>query len=55
MFKFLIGFFVGLFAGFLFGRVLPVQVLLIVGMGLIVAAASLLFIFHLGLNDFQDY
>ncbi|MBI5295061.1 MAG: hypothetical protein HY869_06265 [Chloroflexi bacterium] len=55
MFKFLIGFFVGLFAGFLLGHLLPMQVLLFAGMGLVVLAMSLLILFHLGLQDFQEY
>lgn len=55
MFKFLIGFFVGLFAGFLVGRLLPMQVMLFAGLGLTVLAFSLLILFHLGLQDFQEY
>lgn len=55
MFKFLIGFLAGLLAGWLFGRLLPLSVFLFIGVGVVFLAASLFVLFHLGLQDFQEY
>lgn len=55
MFKFLIGFAGGLSAGLLLWRLLPPAALLFMGAGLVLLMVALFVLFHLGVQDFQDY
>jgi hypothetical protein len=54
MVRFLAGCALGGFVGVLLGQIIPIQVFLIVGLALMALAGLLLFLFHLGLRDFQD-
>lgn len=53
--RFLAGCGLVLSAGVLLGSAILMRVFLIVGLALMGLAALLLFLFHLGLRDFQDY
>lgn len=55
MFKLIVGFIAGIFAGFLMGRMLPVEFFIGAGIVLIVLIIIFFLIFHLGLRDFQEY
>jgi hypothetical protein len=55
MIKLFPGFLAGLLVGFLLGRIVPIEFLLILAITCIVLAVVLFFIFHLGLLDFQEY
>jgi hypothetical protein len=55
MLKFIAGLVVGLFAGYLLGLVVPVRFFLIAILALMVLAILLFFLFHLGVQDFQEY
>ncbi len=55
MLKFVAGIVVGLFAGYLFGLVIPVKFFLIASLALVALAVVLFFVFHFGLRDFQEY
>jgi uncharacterized membrane protein YfcA len=55
MVRFLAGCGLGVFAGVLLGQVIPMRVFLIVCLALMALAVGLLFLFHLGIRDFQDY
>lgn len=55
MMRFLAGLGVGIFAGYLLGLVIPIQVFLIACLALAALVALLLFLFHLGIRDFQEY
>lgn len=55
MVKFIGGLVVGLFAGYLLGLVVPVKFFLIACLLLTALLALLFFLFHLGIQDFQEY
>jgi hypothetical protein len=55
MFKLFVGFLAGVFAGYLLGLVIPVKFFMIACLVLLALAVLLLFVFHLGLRDFQEY
>lgn len=53
--RFLAGLVVGIFAGYLLGLIIPIEVF--IGACLVLAGLVilLLFLFHLGVRDFQEY
>lgn len=53
--RFLAGFGVGVFAGYILGLVIPLQVFMIACLVLMALAFLLFFLFHLGVQDFQEY
>jgi uncharacterized membrane protein YfcA len=55
MLKLLIGFLVGVFAGYVLGLVVPVEFFFIACLVLLVLAVLWFYLFHLGLRDFQEY
>lgn len=55
MMRFLAGCGVGIFAGYLFGLVIPLKVFMIVCLVLLALMVLLFFVFHLGVQDFQEY
>jgi hypothetical protein len=55
MMCFLSGLGVGLFAGYLLGLVIPLQVFMIICLVLAGLVVLLFFLFHLGIRDFQEY
>jgi hypothetical protein len=55
MLKFVAGFVVGLFAGYLLGLAVPVEFFLIACLVFLALTVLLFYLFHLGLRDFQEY
>lgn len=55
MFKFFAGFGIGIFAGYLLGLVIAIKVFMIACLVLLILMALLFFLFHLGVQDFQEY
>jgi hypothetical protein len=55
MMRFLAGVGVGIFVGYLLGLVIPLQVFMIICLVLAGLVVLLLFLFHLGVRDFQEY
>jgi len=54
MFKFLAGFGIGIFAGYLLGLVVPLKVLTIACLVFLALVVLPFFLFHLGHQDFQN-
>ncbi len=54
MLRFLAGLGLGLFAGYLLGLVIPIQVFIIACLVLLAFVVVVFFLFHLGVQDFQD-
>lgn len=52
--RFLTGCGVGLFAGYLLGRVVPLDIFLLACLILTALMILLFFLFHLGVRDFQE-
>ena len=55
MVRFLVGCGVGIFAGYLLGFVIPLKVFMIACLVLLALVVLLFFLFHLGVQDFQEY
>ena len=55
MIRFLAGLGIGIFAGYLLGFVIPLKVFMIACLVLMVLAVLLFILFHLGVQDFQEY
>ena len=55
MMRFLAGFCIGVFAGYLLGLVIPLKVFMIACLVLLALVILLFFLFHLGILDFQEY
>jgi hypothetical protein len=55
MMRFMSGCGVGLFAGYLLGLVIPIEVFLITCLVLLALVVLLLVLFHLGIREFQEY
>lgn len=55
MVRFFAGFGIGIFAGYLLGLVIPLKVFMIACLVLMALVVLLLFLFHLGIQDFQEY
>ncbi len=55
MSRFLAGCGVGIFAGYLLGLVIPLKVFMIACLVLLALIVLLFFLFHLGVQDFQEY
>lgn len=55
MIRFLTGCGVGIFAGYLLGLVIPLKVFMIACLVLMALVVLLFFVFHLGVQDFQEY
>ena len=55
MLRFFAGVGIGIFAGYLLGLVIPIRVFMIACLVLLALAVLLLFLFHLGIQDFQEY
>ena len=55
MMRFLAGLGVGIFAGYLLGLVISIQVFMIACLVLLALVILLFFLFHLGIRDFQEY
>ena len=55
MMRFLAGLGAGMFVGYLLGLVIPLQVFMIICLVLAGLVVLLLFLFHLGVRDFQEY
>ena len=55
MIRFLAGFGIGIFAGYLLRPVIPLQVCMIICLVLLALVVLLFFLFHLGIQDFQEY
>ena len=55
MMRFLAGVGIGIFVGYLLGLVIPLQVFMIICLVLAGLVVLLLFLFHLGIRDFQEY
>lgn len=55
MMRFLAGLGIGIFAGYLLGFVIPLQVFMIICLVLAGLVILLFFLFHLGVRDFQEY
>lgn len=54
MLRFLAGLGLGLFAGYLLGLVIPIQVFIIACLVLLAFVVVVFFLFHLGVQDFQE-
>lgn len=54
MLRFLVGLGLGLFVGYLLGLVIPIQVFIIACLVLLAFVVVVFFLFHLGVQDFQD-
>ena len=54
MLRFLAGLGLGLFVGYLLGLVIPIRVFIIACLVLLALAVVVFFLFHLGVQDFQD-
>ena len=55
MIRFLTGLGIGIFAGYLLSFVIPLKVFMIACLVLMALAVLLIFLFHLGVQDFQEY
>jgi len=55
MIRFFAGCGIGSFAGCLLGLVIPLKVFMIACLILLALAGLLFFLFHLGIQDFQEY
>lgn len=55
MIRFLCGCGVGFVAGYLLGPAIPPQAFLVACLALVALAALLFLLFHLGVQDFQEY
>ena len=55
MMRFLAGLGIGIFVGYLLGLVIPLQVFMIICLVLAGLVVLLFFLFHLGVQDFQEY
>lgn len=55
MLRFFAGVGIGIFAGYLLGLVIPIRVFMIACLVLLALVVLLLFLFHLGIQDFQEY
>lgn len=55
MVRFFAGIGIGIFVGYLLGLVISLKAFMIACLVILAAAASLLFLFHLGIQDFQEY
>lgn len=55
MMRFLAGCGAGLVAGYLLGLVIPIRIFLSICLALMALAALVLLLFHLGVQDFQEY
>ena len=55
MMRFLAGLGVGIFAGYLLGLVIPLKIFMIACLVLLALVVLLVFLFHLGIRDFQEY
>lgn len=55
MIRFLAGLGIGIFAGYLLGFVIPLKIFMIACLVLMALAVLLFFLFHLGVQDFQEY
>lgn len=53
--RFLAGLGAGVFAGYLLGLVIPLQVFMIICLVFLALLVLLFFVFHLGIRDFQEY
>ena len=53
--RFLFGFVLGIFAGYLLGLIIPIEVFIAACLVLAGMLVLLLFLFHLGVRDFQEY
>ena len=55
MMRFLAGLGVGVFTGYLLGLVIPLKVFMVICLVLLALVVLLFFLFHLGVQDFQEY
>ena len=55
MLRFFAGVGIGIFAGYLLGLVIPLKVFMIACLVFLALVVLLLFPFHLGIQDFQEY
>ena len=55
MIRFFAGGGIGIFAGYLLSLVIPLKVFMVAGLVLLALAVLLFFLFHLGIQDFQEY
>lgn len=55
MVRFFSGIGIGVFAGYLLGLMIPIRVFMITCLVLLAFSVLLLFLFHLGIQDFQEY
>ena len=55
MIRFIAGLGIGIFAGYLLGFVISLKVFMIACLVLMALAVLLFFLFHLGVQDFQEY
>lgn len=55
MMRFFAGLGVGIFVGYLLGRIIPIEVFIIACLVLAGMVVLLFFLFHLGIRDFQEY
>jgi len=55
MIRFFAGVGIGIFTGFMLGSVIPLKVFMIACLVLLALVVLLFFLFHLGVQDFQDY
>lgn len=53
--RFAAGFGIGIFAGYLLGLVIPLKAFMIACLVLLVLVVLSFFLFHLGVQDFQEY
>mgnify|MGYP007006504616 CR=1 FL=1 len=53
--RFLAGLGAGVFTGYLLGLVIPIQVFMIACLVLLALVVLFFFLFHLGVQDFQEY
>ena len=55
MMRFFAGLVLGIFAGYLLGLVIPLEVFMILCLVLLASVVVVFFLFHLGVRDFQEY
>lgn len=55
MVRFVVGMGIGMFAGYFLGSVISLKIFMIACLALLAAAVFLLYLFHLGIQDFQEY
>ena len=55
MIRFFAGVGIGIFAGFMLGSVISLKAFMIACLVLMALVVLLLFLFHLGIQDFQEY